>query len=134
MRRAPCLIVWAAVLSAGCDIQFVAPVKPTPNPIKVEPKVYKAVASDSLRQYGLMMADVFDKSASQFRQHTPSSKILKDMGDGLVPARVDSFMPLMQKLNELRPSPGATDAQRNAADEARAVVLEQWAKQLRGEK
>lgn len=127
----------AAILSlliCGCGIDFVAPVNQKTQPNKVEPRKPKAIASESHRQYGLMMAEVFEKSATQFRQHVPSPKILKDMGDGLVPARVDSFMPLMQKLNDLRPSPGATEAQRNAADEARANMLDQWAKELRGDK
>ena len=130
MKLVPYLFASCLMLATGCGLRFVEQAKPTPVVIEEA----ESNAGACLKCYGQGMASAFEQSAAQFRQHEPSAVILKDMGDALVPARVKSFLPLMQKLNDLRPPVGGTKGQRDAADEARAAVLEQWVKELRGEK
>lgn len=130
MKLTPYLFASCLMFATGCGLRFVEQTKPTPVVIEE----VESNAGDCLKCYGQGVASAFEQSAAQFRKHEPSAVILKDMGDALVPARVKSFLPLMQKLNGLRPAAGATTEQRYAADEARAVALEQWAKELRGEK
>ncbi len=111
--------------------------RPPPDPPGPDPKPPEPVsglASECLQKYGEAVADAFDKAAKQFIQHTPSLQIITDMGNALEPARVNSFMPLMERLNELRPSPTATADQKNAADLARSKELRLWVDQLRGRK
>lgn len=129
MKLTPCLLAACLMLATGCGLRFVEQAKP-PAPVVIE----ESNAAACLKCYGQGVASAFEQSAAQFRKHEPSAVILKDMGDALVPARVKSFLTLMQTLNDLRPPVGATQEQRYAADEARAVALEQWAKELRGEK
>lgn len=108
------------------------PVDPPPD-TKPQPQISQP-AVDALLQYGRGVADAFEAAARQYDQHVPASTIAADMATALKPARVESFTPLMQKLNELRPAAGATDAQKAASDAASAAVLRAWAVQLRGPK
>lgn len=127
-------IAFLCFLLCGCGIEFVAPVDKKPAPvIDVDPEVVKpqAKASEAHKKYALALAGVFDKSAEQFRQHTPSIQIIKDMKEGIAPAHLESYSELMDMLNSLRPPVGATEEQRNAADEARADTCARWAKELR---
>ena len=108
----------------GCDALYEPPSSPTEQ----------ADAADCLRVYGNRIADAFEQSAEQFDRHVSSSVIINDMGDALKPARIESFLPLMQKLNKLRPESGASDEQRTAADGTRSMLLREWAVQLRKRK
>lgn len=130
------LAVTVAYCCGGCTSWMYEGSDPPPPIIKPDPKRGPTLLSEveavmSLRAYALGVANAFESAATKFEQHVPATQICREMGDDLVPARVDSFMPLMKRLNELGPATDASDQERSAADLARAVQLRKWADQLR---
>jgi hypothetical protein len=100
------------VLVIGCDFAD------KPLPLPPSPSPAKAIAADGLRTYGSKIADAFERAADQSEKNVPVVQVINEMGDALKAARVDSFTPLMERLNGLESL-------------SRAKLLRQWAAELR---
>ena len=121
----PCRIKLADMLASlllccaiGCGPLTNPPgpiVEPEPTPVKRD-----ADAAKCLDQYGRSLADIFRKAADDFeRGELKATDVAASMGDSQKAARVDAFLPLMERLDECDGDAAKT-----------AVALREFAKQL----
>ena len=94
-----CSSVFLLLFACGCGNWTTQPIKPpdtTPTPIK-----RPADATACLAEYGKGLAVVFRESADAFDSGGMSvSEVAEKMGDDQKAARVEAFLPLMEKLND----------------------------------
>lgn len=115
-RSAPCVLFWLlALLCLGCGEWTVIP-SPDVTPIKRE-----AHAAKCLDEYGRSLARIFRDAAEQIRDGTTKiTDVAESMGNAQRDARVEAFLPLMERLDECE------DA------DAMAIAMRQFADQLEG--
>jgi len=94
-HAAPCVLL--LLLASGCSDWTVSPVNPpSPTPIKRD-----ANAAKCLDEYGRSLAKVFRDSAAELEKPDANQlDVAARMGDAQKAARIESFAPLMERLDE----------------------------------